>query len=392
MYGRGYNLRIYKPWRLKIKNPVTDFNNLYRAYQKTMLGKSEKPTALKFSLDAVKRIIELADKLESRTYKIGSYYTFRVYEPKEREVMAIDFEGKVMQHSLCDNFLYDCFTRSFILDNYASQKGKGTHYGLDRLAQNLRHYYFSRKAKAEKERKETGLPPGENARYADGWVLKGDIRRFFYSLDHQIIHEKAMKRIRAYAKDPELEDFLDWLLWEILNSTPGIGIPIGNQTSQLFALLFLDDMDHLIKDDWGIKIYGRYMDDFYIILESKSEVREILARIEAHTMSLGIELNSKTQIFPLRHGIDFLGFRTYLTDTGKVIRKPRKKSKTNMKRKIRIYRKMVDDKRLHVMKAVESYKSWCSHISHGNTYLMRQKMDDYFYSVFPEIIRPRDVK
>jgi hypothetical protein len=357
-----------------------------------MLGKSEKPTALKFSLDAVRRLIELADKLDNRTYKIGNYYSFRVYEPKEREVMAIDFEGKVMQHSLCDNFLYDCFARSFIMDNYASQKGKGTHYGLDRLAKNLRHYYFSRKARAEKERKETGQSAGENSRYADGWVLKGDIRRFFYSLDHKIILEKSMKRIKSYINDPELEDFLKWLLWEILESTPGIGIPIGNQTSQLFALLFLDDMDHIIKDDWGVKIYGRYMDDFYIVEENKQRINEYLKIIEEHTMELGIELNSKTQVFPLRHGIDFLGFRTYLTDTGKVVRKPRKKSKTNMKRKIRMYRKMVDGKRLHIMKAMESYRSWQSHISHGNTYLMRQNMDEYFYSVFPEIIRPMDVK
>jgi hypothetical protein len=171
----------------------------------------------------------------------------------------------------------------------------------------------------------------------------------------------------------------------IIDSTPNPGIPIGNQSSQLFALLFLNDFDHTVKDKWGIKYYGRYMDDFYIIHESKEELKRILKRIEAYTDGLKLSLNKKTQIFPLRHGMDFLGFRTLLTPTGKVVRKLRNTSKNKMSRKIKQFRKLVDIKRMDIKAVIQSYTSWRGHASHGNTYKLKSKMDSYFFKIFPEL-------
>lgn len=358
---------------------------LYKAYRKTRCGKRDNPTAMRYRMEAIERTVALSERLQRRDYSFGPYYPFKVYEPKERLVLAIDFEGKVVQHSLCDNVLEPAFSRRFIRDNYAGQIGKGTHDGLDRLAAAMRHYFFSRKAADEAARKAAGLPPRPMNEwdYADGWVLKGDFSKFFYTLLHSYCYETARRALK-WLKDPELIDFAEWLLWLIIDSTPDPGIPIGNQSSQLLALLYLDAFDHWLRDDRGL-VYGRYMDDFYIIHSDKLLLRQILKEIEAYIKPLGLRLNGKTQILPLKNGIDFLGFHTYLTQTGKVVRKVRAKSIDNMKRKIRKFRGLVDSGKMTLDSVVQSYASWTGHISHGNTYHLRQNMDAYFFSYFPEL-------
>lgn len=218
---------------------------------------------LRYRMEAIERTVALSERLQRRDYSFGPYYPFKVYEPKERLVLAIDFEGKI-------------------------------------------------------------------------------------------------------------------------DSTPDPGIPIGNQSSQLLALLYLDAFDHWLRDDRGL-VYGRYMDDFYIIHSDKLLLRQILKEIEAYIKPLGLRLNGKTQILPLKNGIDFLGFHTYLTQTGKVVRKVRAKSIDNMKRKIRKFRGLVDSGKMTLDSVVQSYASWTGHISHGNTYHLRQNMDAYFFSYFPEL-------
>lgn len=321
-----------------MENIVNSTIALYKAYRKTRCGKRDNPTAMRYRMEAIERTVALSERLQRRDYSFGPYYPFKVYEPKERLVLAIDFEGKVVQHSLCDNVLEPAFSRRFIRDNYAGQIGKGTHDGLDRLAAAMRHYFFSRKAADEAARKAAGLPPRPMNEwdYADGWVLKGDFSKFFYTLLHSYCYETARRALK-------------WL-----------------------------------RDDRGL-VYGRYMDDFYIIHSDKLLLRQILKEIEAYIKPLGLRLNGKTQILPLKNGIDFLGFHTYLTQTGKVVRKVRAKSIDNMKRKIRKFRGLVDSGKMTLDSVVQSYASWTGHISHGNTYHLRQNMDAYFFSYFPEL-------
>lgn len=213
-----------------------------------------------------------------------------------------------------------------------------------------------------------------------GITLKSGV---WNTLLHSYCYETARRALK-WLKDPELIDFAEWLLWLIIDSTPDPGIPIGNQSSQLLALLYLDAFDHWLRDDRGL-VYGRYMDDFYIIHSDKLLLRQILKEIEAYIKPLGLRLNGKTQILPLKNGIDFLGFHTYLTQTGKVVRKVRAKSIDNMKRKIRKFRGLVDSGKMTLDSVVQSYASWTGHISHGNTYHLRQNMDAYFFSYFPEL-------
>ncbi|GHU95049.1 hypothetical protein FACS1894208_07190 [Clostridia bacterium] len=357
---------------------VCDFGNLYRAYRKSRLGKRSKDSVAKFEANLLEAVCGLSEMLTQKQYKLSPYHSFQVFEPKTRLVMANAFRDKVVQHSLCDNVIEPAFIRSFILDNYAVQVGKGTLFGLDKLAGFMRSYFFSRKAQTDAQRKTAGLPPlpTEQGGYADGWVLKCDVSKYFYSIPHGSL--KAMTR--RYFTDSDLL----WLIDMIIDSTDDPGIPIGNQSSQWFAIAYLNGLDHFVKERLGIRYYGRYMDDFFLIHESKEYLKYCRAEIERFIGELGLTLNNKTNIFPLRNGIDFLGFHSYLTDTGKVVRKIRKASKERMKRKMKAQSRKVASGEIPLEKAEQSYQAWRNHASHGNSYSLIRKTDAKFNELFKE--------
>lgn len=216
---------------------MADFNRLYSAYLEARNGKRWKYAVVRFEVNLLENLMALHFLLTSRKYRPSPYNYFLVHEPKERLIMYNGFRDKIIQHSLCDNVLEPRLAKTFILDNYASQKGKGTHFGLDRLKAFMQRYY-----------RQFG---------ADGWVLKCDIRKYFYSINHDVLKSQ----LRRIIDDPGVL----WLLDLIIDSTEGPGIPIGNHTSQWFAVLYLSGLDHMIKERLGIKFYGRYMDDFFLI-------------------------------------------------------------------------------------------------------------------------------
>ena len=370
----------------KMENIINSFDSLYKAYKNTRSGKKKNTAALEYELNAVERTLRLSESLQNRDYTFGPYFPFTVYEPKERLVLALDFQSKVVLHSFCDNLLVPVFFKRFITDNYAGQIGKGTHFGLDRLAENMRHYYFSRKQADNEARKAASLPYRcrEEWDYAEGWVLKGDFSKFYYSINREICYNKAAETLKKAVDDAELLDFSLWLLKQVIDSAPNTGLPLGNQSSSPLALLYLDGLDHLLTDELGL-VYGRYMDDFYIIHSDKLALKNILKTIRKYTEPLGIVLNGKTQIFPLKNGIDFLGYHSYLTESGKVVRKVRERSINNMRRKIRKYRGKVDRGEMTLEQVRQSYTSWIGHISHGNTHRLKQNTDALFYAVFSEL-------
>lgn len=335
---------------------LCDFGNLYAAYRAARRGKRWKDAVAKVEANALEAVAYIQRELTDETYRPGAYREFYVMEPKRRLIQTNSFKDKIVQHVFCDHILYDTLTRPFILDNYGSQVGKGTHYGLDRLRDFMRDHY-----------RKTGS--------ADGWVLKADVSKYFASIRHDILKQDVAEQL----KDPRCLR----LAYMIIDSTPdGVGIPIGNQSSQIFALLYLNKLDHLVKEGLRIKYYGRYMDDFYLIHKDKAvlqEARDIIAR---HLAERGLSLNHKTQIFPLRNGIDFLGFHTYLTDSGKVIRKVRKSSRDRMKRKLRKHAVMVENGAMTKEKAAESYQSWRAHAAHGNCRSLIAKYDQIYTSLF----------
>ncbi len=320
---------------------VIDFNNMYKAYRKAKCGKGYKKSAAKFNVMALDGVNSLIEQLKNKTYKISDYHEFKVYEPKERIIKTTSFKDKVIQHSLCDNVILPNLQKVFILDNCAGQKGKGTLFGLDRLSQQMQAFY-------------------KKYRH-NGYILKCDISKFFYNIPHNQLKDIVEYHF-SFDKD------VCWLCNLFIDSTEGKGLPLGNQINQSFALLYLDSMDKLITGELGIEYYGRYMDDFYLIHQSKDYLKYCLEVVTEFLNTLELSLNGKTQIFPFKNGVNYLGFHTYITDKGKVIRKLKNQNKRNAQRKYLKMAKLVVAGKLSEDKFYASYNAWRNHISHGNCY------------------------
>lgn len=327
---------------------VIDFNNMYRAFRRAKTGKGYRKSSARFNLVALDGIHTLIEQIRNKTYRVSEYTEFKVYEPKERVIQTSSFKDKVVQHSLCDNVIMPRLQRVFIQDNCAAQKAKGTLFGLDRLSEQMQQFY-----------RKYGF---------SGYILKCDITKFFYNISHD-----QLKDIVNYhfGYDPGI----CWLCNLFIDSTEGKGIPLGNQINQGFALLYLDGMDKMIKWELGIEYYGRYMDDFYLIHPSKEYLKYCLETISDYLKTLDLTLNGKTQIFPFKNAVSYLGFHTYITEEGKAIRKLKNQNKRNAQRKFMRMARMVDAGELPVEKFQESYGAWKNHISHGNCYRMGSRMD-----------------
>ena len=335
---------------------LCEFNNIYDAYRKARRNKGKKEAVKKFELNLLEEIQLISQELRAGTYQPSDYYSFKIYEPKERLIETNSFRDKVIQHDLCDNVLGPEIMPHFILDNYASQKNKGTFFALDRLTGFLRRYY--------------------RLYGSEGFILKGDIHHYFASIGHGPLKDALWKIV----EDPDIRQILN----KIIDSTDDPGVPIGNQTSQFFALLTLNGMDHMIKDQLGAKYYGRYMDDFYVICRTKSEAQFYLSKVREYLQIPKLELNGKTQIFPISNGIDFLGFHTYMTKSGKVVKKMRRRSIQKMRRKLHKFHDLYWAGEISKEKVTDIYTAWRSNAAHGDCHKLMNDMDILYRKVFIE--------
>jgi len=333
---------------------VADFGNLYQAYLKSKSGKGFSKSSQKFQIVALDGVHQIKRRLETKVYKVSPYNEFVIYEPKERIIKSGSFMDKIVQHSLCDNALIPILNKEFVQTNYAGQIGKGTLYGLDCLKSQMYLTY---------------------CKYGyDCWIIKADISKFFYNINHDILKDI----VRYFVED----DDVYWLCEKFIDSTEGLGLPLGNQVSQVFALLYLSGLDHFITGELGVKYYGRYMDDFYLIVKSKEYAKWCLNAIYEFVHTLGLDLNGKTQIIPFKNGIKFCGFHTYVTQDGKVIRKLKNENKRVAKKKFKKMVGLVKAGRLNKEKFYESYNAWKNHISHGNCVKLGYEMDKYIEDLF----------
>lgn len=327
---------------------VVDFRNMYKAFRRAKSGKGYKKSSARFNAAALDGIHRLIDQLKNKTYTVSEYNEFTVYEPKERLIQTTSFKDKVVQHCLCDNVIMPRLKDVFIKENCAGQIGKGTLFGLNQLGTQMEEFY---------------------GKYGcEGYILKCDIAKYFYNIEH----DKLKDIIEHYfGYDPEI----CWLCNLFVDSTKGKGLPLGNQINQGFALLYLDSMDKLIKCELGIEYYGRYMDDFYLIHTSKAYLKYCLYVIRTYLETLGLKLNGKTQVFPFKNGVNYLGFHTYVSKSGKAIRRLKNQNKRNAQRKFAKMAKLVNEGEISMERFLTSYNAWRNHISHGNCYHIRRTMD-----------------
>lgn len=337
---------------------VISFDALHDGMLKSRRNVMWKDSVAGYTLDALKNTVKLMDELKSGEYQITPYQRFMVWEPKKREIVATRFRDRQFQRSLCDRILYRDMTRGFIHDNCACQIGKGVDFALNRLEAHLRRYY--------------------RKHGASGWVLKCDIHHFFPETLHDVAKAAARKRVkndRAYEA-----------AGQIIDSFGGDrGIGLGSQVSQLVELAVLDDIDHYIKERLQIRHYIRYMDDFVLIHENRETMERALEEIRKRVDAIGLQLNQKTQVFPLKQGIVFLKWRFILTDSGKVIRKLSRKNVTRERRKLKRLAVQIKAGRIPEEYLHMSFQSWKANAKRGNTYNTVQKMEQLYWKLKGEI-------
>lgn len=329
---------------------ICDFQNLYKAHTRARRGKRSNKEVVEFELNLASNLTALAKSLEEGSYLVSGYYTFTVHDPKDRVIHALHYKDRVVQHCICDEVIAPTLDRKLIYDNAACRLGKGTHFAIRRLSKFLHEFY--------------------NRHGTSGWFLKCDIRKFFDNIDHETLKMKLRKAFN----DEDVLALLDKLI-DSYESSPGKGLPLGNQTSQWFAIYYLDGIDRLIKENFRIKYYTRYMDDFVIVHHDKEYLKYILSVMTEYLRDeLGLLFNSKTEIFPIKNGVDYLGWHFYLTDSGKVIRRVRNNTKRKYKRKLRSFQNALDKGSADIEKIKKVMASYSAHLSHGHTYKLQKKI------------------
>lgn len=334
---------------------VLTFKELYQGLNKCRRNVMWKDSVAGYSINNLKNTYKLRQSLLKQTYKIDPYQIFRLYEPKEREIVATRIKDRQFQRSLCDNVLYPEVTKSFIYDNCACQRGKGVDFALDRLNCHLQRHF-----------RQHGL---------QGWVLQCDIRHFFAETPHAVAKAAIAKRVSCPAAVKRAGEIID-----SFGGDKGIGL--GSQVSQITQLAVLDDLDHYIKERLRIKGYIRYMDDFLLIHPDREYLERCLQDITGRLAAIGLELNKKTHIFPISQGVVFLKWHFYLTATGKVIRRMSRKSICKERRKLRKLKNLLDEGRITMQDVRNNYQSWKANAKRGNTRSLLLKMDEQYQKLF----------
>lgn len=266
---------------------LVTFENLYAAFEEARRGKRYREDVMRFAASLEENLVNLQNHLIWKSWTPGRQREFVVREPKLRAIQAPPFEDRVIHHALV-RVVEPAFERRFITDSFACRTGKGTQAAVARVQ------HFLRVARRN---------------WGDGvYVLKADISRYFASIRHDVL----MGEIERAISD---RDVL-WLWRQIIagyGHEDGVGLPVGALTSQLAANIMLNRLDHIAKDDMGLRHYVRYMDDFVAVLPDKATAQKVMRELGEAVNGLALSLNPKTAIHPWQRGVDFCGYRTWPT-------------------------------------------------------------------------------
>jgi len=327
---------------------IYSFDNLIKAAYLCRKNKTTKTPTLIFFNHLEENIIQLQNELMWGMYEMSPYHHFYVFEPKRRLISAPNFRDRVV-HRAMYNVLEPLFDKRYIYDSYACRTGKGTHKGADRAQRFIRDV-------------EVG--------YKNAFAFKADISRYFSSIDHAILKELLSDKVKCQRTLT--------LLFYIIDNSPcearGVGIPLGNLTSQLFANIYLHELDVFVKHELKAKRYIRYMDDFVIIHHDKQQLQKWRVAIEHFLYKdLKLKTNSKTQVFPIskNHGraLDFLGYRIY--STHKLLRKC---SVNRIKTKLKIFSERYAKHQMSLREIKQVITSWLGHAKHASTTNLTKKL------------------
>ena len=327
------------------------FQKLIEAHYRARKSKKYKNEIIGFELSLETNITNLLNIIKNHRYCPGEYRVFTIKEPKERIIKALPYVDRIVHQWYIEEFIKPYIVPKFISTSYACIINRGTHKAAEKVQEYMR------------------ICKRNNERF---WVLKCDIKKFFYQIDKKILF-KIMKK---YIADRELLNFTKSIIFD---TNEQIGIPIGNYTSQYFANIYLNELDQFIKRNLHLKYYVRYMDDFIILLPNKNDCIKTKSTIKNFIKeNLHLELNEKTRYYPDKMGVNFCGYRIFTTH--KLLRKS---SKTRIKRQIKKWNKLYKENKLNFKKLQLQYMSWLGHASHSNSYnLIRSLIQkgNFFYN------------
>ncbi|OGY46086.1 MAG: hypothetical protein A2744_01855 [Candidatus Buchananbacteria bacterium RIFCSPHIGHO2_01_FULL_44_11] len=317
---------------------IVSADNLLSAWREFIVGKKLKPDVQQFSLNLIDNILQLHDELANHTYRHGGYKSFYITDPKLRHIHKASVRDRLICHAIYRQ-LYPFFAKTFIADSYSCQLGKGTHRAVARFKS------FSRQASQN------------NA--VTCWVLKGDIKKFFESIDHDVI----LGILSEYIADPEVRKFLATII-SSFEIRPGKGLPLGNLTSQLFVNVYMNVFDQFVKHKIKAKYYIRYADDFVILSDSKTSLPKNLRSVgEFLENKLKLTLHpDKVFIKTIASGMDFLGWVSFPHHS--VLR-----TKTK--------RRMMDRVKKNVQP--QTLASYIGFLKHGDTFELMQGLLNHYW-------------
>lgn len=328
---------------------ILDINKLDFVYNNIKRNSKHKKKFIKYELFLTSNLFTIYYILKSKCYKHSNYNIFLINDPKFRIIMSETLNDKIVNH-LCSNYLlFPILEKKLILTSIATRSGLGTKAGIEYIKK------YINKLKINNE---------------NFYVLKCDVHKFFYSIDHECL----LKKIKSIYKDEDIINILEEIISSTnqtyvnikieneikkyknliinsklsdkekikkineLNSIPrynqGKGLPIGNMTSQILATFYLNDVDHFIKEKLHIKYYIRYMDDFILFHEDRKYLKFCLKEIASKLEEIKLKLNNKTQLVEIHNGFNFLGYK-FILKNKKLIIKINKKTKRKISHKCR---------------------------------------------------------
>ena len=380
---------------MKYESLFLDANILYEAYLSSIKGSKWKATTQRFRLNFLLYLYEISDDIENRTLKNGKSRVFKKDERgKVRIITSIGIRDQVIRHVLCDYVLMPEVRKRIIYDNCASLKGRGISQQRKRFEIHLHKYYQLH---------------GSN----EGFILFGDFTKFYDNIIHAIAKRELLKLVNddefvewlldlifdsfkvdaSYLSDEEYEN----CLYDVFNSIDHYYIPdsektgekwmkksvnIGDQLSQIIGIYYPYRIDNYVKTVRGMKFYGRYMDDFYLMAETKEELWDILDGITAIAEEYGMHLNmKKTRIVKMGSTYKFLQIKYKLTETGKIIKRINPKRVTAMRQRLKsIQVKVINGDRV-TDDAIQMFRSWMG----GHYKYMSRKQRNNLLTLFEDL-------
>jgi retron-type reverse transcriptase len=313
---------------------IISIENLLKIWERFLRGKRGKKDVVAYQLRLANELKSLHSVLSDRSYVHSGYLAFNLSDPKPRNIHKATVRDRVVHHLLYKT-LYPYFDQRFIYDSYSCREEKGTHRALNRFK------IFARKVSKNNTR--------------TCYVLKGDIRKFFASIDHEILRTILKRHIA----DPELLGLVDQVLKSFHTTRRSVGLPLGNLTSQLLVNVYMNEFDRYIKQELQVKYYIRYADDFAILSDHKLFLEEILVKLNSFlNNTLHLTLNpDKVYIKTYSSGVDFLGWVHFPYH---------RQLRTTTKRKI--------TKRVRWYPKKETVASYRGLLRHGDTHDFQQQV------------------